>query len=107
MTAILRITNVIITDSSDIVVTFTETLTSNLVTANVSILSQTTNVQDSQVLSVTANGNALSITCQPLIPFAAYYLQFQSTTNNPFISTNGDAKISQDGVSNRYLITGP
>jgi len=107
MTSILRIQNIEITDSSNINVTFTETLTPNLVAANVSILSQTTNVPDSQALSVSVSGNVLYIICQPLTPYAAYFLQFQSTTNNPFISINGNAKISQDNVSNRILITGP
>ena len=107
MTAILRIVNVAINDSADIVVTFTESLTYNLVPANVSILSQTNNIPDSQTLKLSVSGNTLSITCQPLTPYAAYYLQFQSVTNYPFISTNGDAQISEDGVSNRYLITGP
>ena len=46
MTAILRILKVEIADSSNIDATFTETLTPNLVPANVSILSQTTNVPD-------------------------------------------------------------
>lgn len=107
MTAILRIVNVVIADSTDISVTFTEALTFNLVASNVSILSQTDDVPDSQVLQVTVNGSTLSITCQPLTPYAAYYLQFQSVTGHPFTSVNGDAQISPDGVSNRYLITGP
>ena len=107
MTAILRIVNVVIVDSSNISVTFTEALTNNLIPANVSILSQTENVPDSLPLQLTVTGDTLSIVCQPLTPYAAYYLQFQSVDNYPFISVNGDAKISQDGVSNRYLFTGP
>jgi hypothetical protein len=107
LTAILRILNVEITDSMDLSVTFTENITLNLVPANVSILSQSSNVPDSTVLAVAVNGNALSITCQPLTPYAAYYLQFQSTPLNPFISVNGDAQIAQNGVANRVLITGP
>jgi len=107
MTSTLRIVNVVITDSSDIMVTFTEVLTPNLVSANISILSQTDNVPDSLVLELSVSGSTLSIVCQPLTPYAAYFLQFQSVTNYPFISVNGDAKISQDGVSNRYLFTGP
>jgi len=107
MTAILRIVNVIVSDSSNILVTFTETLTPNLVPANVSILSQTANVVDSAPLQVTVSGANLSIICQPMTAYAAYFLQFQSVDNSPFISVNGDAKISQDGVSNRQLITGP
>lgn len=107
MTAILRIVNVVINSSTSIDVTFTETLTPNLIPANASILSQTDNVPDSEVLKVAVSGSTLSITCQPLTPYAAYFLQFQSTLSNPFISVNGDAKISEDGVSNRFLITGP
>ncbi len=107
MTTTLRIVNVAINSSTSIDVTFTETLTRSLVPANASILSQTDNVPDSQVQQVTVNGSVLSITCQPLTPYAAYILQFQSTSTNPFTSVNGDAKISEDGVSNRILITGP
>lgn len=107
MTANLRIVNVQIISSSEIQVTFTENLTPNLVPVNVSIISATTNVADSQVQSVTISAATLLINCIPLVPFAAYYLQFQSTPTNPFQSLNGDARILNDGVSNRYLITGP
>lgn len=107
MVAILRILDVAVADSTSIDVSFTEHLTSNLVVGNVSILSQTENVPDAITQQVSVNGNVLSITCQPLTPYAAYFLQFQSVVNFPFISVNGDAQISQDGVSNRILITGP
>ncbi len=107
MTTILRIQNVVINSSSSISVTFTENITQNLVAANVSILSQTNNVSDSLPILLAVSGSTLTITCQPLIPYAAYLLRFQNTANNPFISVNGDAKISQDGVSNVFLITGP
>ncbi len=107
MTATLRIVSVTINSSTSIDVSFTETLTSNLVPANVSILSKTDNVPDSEVLQLSVAGSVLSITCQPLTPYAAYFLQFQSTPLHPFISTHGDAKISEDGVSNVMIITGP
>lgn len=107
MTAILRIINVSIENSSSISVSFTENLTHNLIPDNISILSQLDGVPNSQVLKISVLTNTLNITCQPLTPLTSYFLQFQSTANNPFISVNGDAKISQDGVSNRYLINGP
>ena len=107
MTSILRIVNVVIEDSTDISVTFTEPLTSNLIPANVSILSQADNVPNAGVVQLTVNGSTLSIVCRPMTPYAAYYLQFQSVEGFTFQSVNGDAVISQDGVSNRYLITGP
>jgi hypothetical protein len=107
MTANLRIVNVSVSSSTEVQVTFTENLTPHIVTSNVSIISATPNVKDSQVQSVTVNGATLTISCLPLIPFAAYYLQFVSTSTNIFESLNGDAKILQDGVANKYLITGP
>ena len=107
MTATLRIVNVSVQSSTSIDVQFTEDLTSDLVPANVSILSQTENVPDSEVVSLRITGSVLTITCQPLTPYAAYFLQFQSTPTNPFTSINGDAAISEDGVSNKVIITGP
>lgn len=103
----LRIVNVQIASSTSISVTFTEALTPDLVPANVSILSQTNNVVDSQVQQLQVTGAVLTITCQPLTPYADYFLQFQSTPENPFTSLNGDAKIREDGVSNKVIITGP
>jgi hypothetical protein len=107
MTATLGIANVSVTASTSIEVTFTQSLTPNLVMANVSILSQTNNVPDSEPLQLQVLGSLLTITCQPLTPYADYFLIFNSTENNPFTSLNGDAILPQDGVSNKVIITGP
>ena len=103
----LRILNVKVTDSTNISITFTENLTTNLITSNVSIISETPNVPSSLVQTIRISGATLSLTCQPLTPLAAYYIQLQSVPNHPFQSVNGDAKVSEDGVSNKYLITAP
>jgi hypothetical protein len=103
----LRIVNVQINDSSNIDVTFTENLTMGLVTSNVAIISETTGVPDSEPLILKITGSILSITCQPLTALAAYFIKFSSTPTNPFTSVNGDAKVVEDGVQNKYLITGP
>src|SRR5258708_6388062 len=103
----LRIINVHVVDSSDINVTFTEPLTSNLIPDNVSIIADTPGVPNSQALKIRVSGAILSIVCQPLTPLASYFLQFQSLPQFPFQSVNGDAVISKDGVSNRFLITAP
>lgn len=104
---ILRIVNIQVINSTSISVTFTESLTKDLITSNVSIVSDTINVPDSSALQISISGSTLSITCQPLTPLATYFLQFQSVNLHPFISLNGEAKISEDGVSNRFLITAP
>jgi hypothetical protein len=103
----LRIINVEIVDSSQIEVKFSNTLVSNLTTANVSIISETTGVPDSEVLSVKVNKEKLIIGCQPLTVLATYYLEFKSTTQYPFISRYAEDVLSEDGVSNKYIFTGP
>ncbi len=103
----LRIVNVQVIDSSNISVTFTESLTPNLVTSNVSILPDTLNIPTPEVLQIKINKATLSITCQPMTPLASYYLQFQSVPLHVFESLNGDAIISMDGISNKYLIVAP
>jgi len=103
----LRIINVSIINSTTITITFTSELINNLVPGNVAIISETTYVPDSQVLEVSVKKDTLRITCQPLTPMAAYNIELSSTVLHPFTSLHGDAIISEDGVSNRYLITGP
>jgi hypothetical protein len=103
----LRILNAQVIDSSNIDITFTEKLSRDLVTANVSIIADTPNVPSSKVLSVKVSQNILSLVCQPLTPLATYFLQLQSVPLHPFISLNGDAKVSEDGVTNKFLINGP
>lgn len=103
----LRIINVKVIDNSNIDVTFTDTLTYNLTISNVSIIADTINVPNSQVLSIKVTGNTLSINCNTLSQLATYFLNFKSTPLHPFISLNGESRISEDGVTNVYLITAP
>jgi hypothetical protein len=104
---ILRILSVTINNSSNIDISFTANLTSNLVPSNISIISDTANVPSSEVLLIKITGNVINLTCQPLTQLASYFIKLSSTPTNPFTSINGDAKVSEDGVSNMYLITGP
>lgn len=103
----LRILNVEVNDSASITVDFSETLTPNLVTANVSIIADTPNVPDASVLGIKISDKTLTITCQPLTSLASYFLQFQSVPLYPFQSIHGEATLLQDGVANKFLITGP
>ena len=103
----LRIVTVQVNDSTNIDIKFTDALTTNLVTSNVSIISDTQNVPSAEVMKVKVTDKTLSINCQPLTPFATYFIQLQSTSSHPFISLNGEAKVPEDGVTNRYLIFGP
>lgn len=107
MTQNLRIVSVQVIDSSNIEIKFTDNLVTNLVTSNVSIIADTPNIPDSVVQGIKITGAIMSVVCQPLSQFATYFIQFKSTAQHPFISVNGTAKLSEDGVSNKYLITGP
>lgn len=103
----LRIVSVTAIDSTTITATFTENLNEDIGTANVTITSQTAGVPDSAVLVVSIVGNELTVTCQPLIPLAAYFVTFFSTSTQLFNSLNGNATILNDGVTNRQLIIAP
>jgi hypothetical protein len=103
----LRIKTVQVVDSTSINVTFTHDLTPHLSTTNILIVSETENSPSSDALKIKISGADLNITCQPLTPYGAYYLTFQSTPSLPFMSLNGEAKLLEDGVSNKYLIMGP
>jgi len=103
----LRILNVKVIDSTNIEVSFTDNLVDNLNTSNVSIIADTPNVPDAQVTNVNVNGNIFNIVCLPLSPLAAYFIEFKSAPNYPFISLHGESKLPEDGITNKYLITGP
>src|ERR1035437_3571531 len=103
----LRIINIEVNSGTSIAATFTDILVPNLITSNVSIIPDSPNVPIPEVLLVKVSGSILSIVCQPLTPMAEYFVQFQSTPQCPFISLHNTAKISEDGISNRFLISGP
>lgn len=103
----LRIQNVVVTDSTSISITFTDDLTPNLIASNVSIITDTTGVPSSEVTELKINGAVLMVTCQPLTPLASYFIELQSVPLHPFESINGDALIVEDGISNKYAISGP
>jgi hypothetical protein len=105
--SILRILNVKVVDSGNIDITFTSPLTTNLIASNILLISDTNGVPDSQTLTIKITNDIISLTCLPLSPLATYYITLQSLPSNPFQSVNGDARVSEDGVSNTYLITAP
>lgn len=107
MVSKLSIINVKVLDSSNIDVTFSTTITPNLITSNVTIMADTIGVPDSKVLQVKISGSILSILCQPLTPLASYFLKFQSVPLHPFQSVNGGSLLPEDGITNNYSIVGP
>src|ERR1700722_11970688 len=107
MVSNLRIISITVTTSTSITAKFTAPLSEEIGVPNVLLQSQTPGVLDGQVVAVTASGANLIITTLPLIPFAAYFITFQSTTETLFSSLNGDAVLPNDGVSNKQLILAP
>ena len=103
----LRIVRISVATSINIIATFTEPLFEDIDVSNVIITSQTTGVADPDVLFASISGPTLSIQTQPLVPYAAYFITFQSTSEVLFKSINGDAVLPNDGVSNRQLIIAP
>ena len=103
----LRVDNIAVTDSTNLVAYFTSTLVTNLNTSNVKIVSQSSGAPNPEVLNVKVVNNTLQITCQPLTPRYAYNVIFSSTSSYPFKSLNGESVLLEDNVGNLKLIIGP
>jgi len=103
----LRIISVEVLNSSNVVVKFSNRLTKQLTVANVSIIADTVGIPNSSVLSIKVLGDTLSIVCQPLTVYANYFLTFISTSQHRFSSPHDEHRLIEDGVANRFLITGP
>lgn len=103
----LRVETITITDSTNLVATFTYKLATTIGISNVSIVSVTNNVPDAKVTKVQVNDSSLKITCQPLTPYSSYNVIFSSTQASPFKSFNGEVVLSEDGVANLQIIIGP
>ncbi len=103
----LRITNVKVINSTSIAITLTDLVTTKLITSNISIVSDVNNVTSPDVLSINVSGKTLTVICQPLTSLANYFIVLKSVPQYPFESLNGTSKIFEDGISNKFLITGP
>ena len=103
----LRILSVQVDSSTSLKITFTEKLSTNLVKSNVSIISDASNIPNSEITKIEVSGAELSITCLPLTALGPYYVVLKSVSNHPFTSVNGDAIIIEDNVANKYFFLGP
>src|ERR1700676_754954 len=107
MSSTLKILDVVVNDITSITISFTESLTFNLIPANISIIATNPDIPNSNVLQIQINKNFLNVICQPLTPLASYFIKLQSIPQHPFESLNGDAVIMANGVANQFLITAP
>jgi hypothetical protein len=94
-------------DSTTIKARFTEDLSPLINTSNVVITSNAPGVEDPEVLKVIIDGKIISILCQPLTPFASYFVTFATTDSADFKSLNGQSFLFEDGTTNSLLILGP
>lgn len=103
----LRIIGVNIVDNTNIEVSFSHHISKSISTSNISIVSELGNVENPDVLRISIMKNILNIECQPLTAMSSYYLLLKSTDLVNFISVNGEAKLVEDNVSNKFLFLGP
>lgn len=101
----LRLLEIKTSDSTSIHARFTEELDTLLNTSNVVITSHTPGIPDPEVLAISVSKDILSITTQPLTPYAAYFVEFKSTDSAGFKSKRGSFLL-QDGKTNVPLILG-
>jgi len=103
----LRLINVEVKSSQDLILEFSHNLTLGIKTANINIVSSNSSIPDSEVLNVKIKDNLLFVKCQPLTPFITYYVKALKTISYPFISKDNKAILLQDNVGNRFDILGP
>lgn len=106
--AILRIISIQAISSIQILVQFNYPLDSLIGTGNVAIeANDNSGITNSLPLKTSIKNQYLRITCQPLVPSAAYNVIFQSTDSVRFKSKNGVAFLLEDRINNSKLIFGP
>lgn len=103
----IRLNRIKVSNSTTIKAEFTADLNLSIGVNNIVITSGITGIPDVQVLSVVVSGPVLIISTRPLTPFSAYNITFQSATNFPFNSRDGQSFLFQDGVTNVAVIYGP
>lgn len=103
----LRIKNVSVIDSRNIIAEFTDLLYENINISNVELIPTTENISNPIIISVIVDQNILNIEVSPLLELTSYYIIFKSTNNIPFISLNNISRLLEDGISNKYLILSP
>ena len=103
----LRIVDVKAVSGTNLVARFTSPLASDLKIDNISIVSQTVNVPNCVVLSVTVIKDTLDITCQPMTEQAVYDVTFTSTILARFRDLNNTQFLIEDGQANVETILGP
>lgn len=101
----LRLLEIKVVDSTTIEAKFTEPLDTLINPANVNIVSNILGNPDPKVLIVDVVDDVLIITCQPMTPYAAYFITFKSTDTFKFKSTHGSF-LFEDNVTNVVLILG-
>lgn len=103
----LRVSFINVISNTLIKVSFTDVLSKNIITDNITITSETPGVPDPQVIKIKIVNEVLEITTQPLTILATYSIVFASTDKASFKSLNGNSILLEDGVANRSIFVGP
>lgn len=103
----LRLVAIKAFDSTTIKARFTEALDPLLNVANVEITANLPGSPNPQVLRVDVTDTVLVITTQPMSPYAAYFVKFQSTDTFRFKSRTGTSFLFEDGITNIVMVLGP
>lgn len=102
----LRILDINAADSRTVKVRFSDSLSENITTSNITITSDIVNVPDLIITSVYISEDILTITTLPQTPYSRYTVTFNSTISIPFTSLSGDKYLIEDGKNNATKILG-
>ena len=101
----LRLVEIKVSDSTTIVAKFTDELDPLINTGNVVVTSITPGIPNPETLIVEIVGNVIKVVTRPMTPYAAYFVEFKSTTTK-FKSKNGTSFLFEDGKTNIPLVLG-
>jgi len=87
-------------------VLFNDDVDTNVGVGNVSVISEISSIPDPDIISVSTEGDLVTITYRPLFPDVQYKVTFFSTTSQSFQTINGEV-ITEDGNRNSFFITSP
>jgi len=102
----LRLTNIVVVDSTTIKATFNQNLDPIINAANITITANENGIPNPIIQKITVSANQITIIVLPMTPFAAYIVTFKSTSLYQFKSQDGSAYLLEDGKTNAPLILG-
>ena len=102
----IRVVRSAVLSNTQLKITFTHNLDTDISTSNITISSLTGSVSDPEILSVSISGKEMTVNMRPIVARAYYQAILQSSSSQTFRGARGETFI-EDGATNYIFFTGP